>query len=265
MGHFEQETRLRLHSDGHWQGALSDQWNIADNPNGGYMMAVAMRALSTCFPDHRQPLSVTTHYLRPGLAGEPCRVETEIIRRGRTMCTGRARLIQNHKIRLEIMAVFGFEGEGKLTEPPLTVAKPDIPDPEACIQRSGGEQGIELPILNRLDIRLPPEQVLAGAVGQAKISGWVRFADAQPVDCLALLMFVDTFVPSIFGLFGSVGWIPTVELTVHIKRPPSPGWILGEFETEDLQDGRIIENAALWDQSGHLVAQSRQLALFLKT
>jgi acyl-CoA thioesterase len=37
--------------------------------------------------------------------------------------------------------------------------------------------------------------------------------------------------------------------------------MIGQFESRDLADGRIIEDGALWDSQGRLVAQSRQLAL----
>ena len=40
-----------------------------------------------------------------------------------------------------------------------------------------------------------------------------------------------------------------------------PGWIQAEFWCHDLHDGRMVEDGALWDADGHLVAQSRQLAL----
>jgi acyl-CoA thioesterase len=55
--------------------------------------------------------------------------------------------------------------------------------------------------------------------------------------------------------------VPTVALTVQVRRRPAPGWMLGRFWSQDLRDGRVIEDGALWDAQGHLVAQSRQLAL----
>ena len=64
-----------------------------------------------------------------------------------------------------------------------------------------------------------------------------------------------------FGLLGVIGWVPTVELTVHVRRRPAPGWLVGRFATSDLAAGRMIEDGCLWDEQGHLIVQSRQIAL----
>ena len=39
--------------------------------------------------------------------------------------------------------------------------------------------------------------------------------------------------------------------------------MLGRFVTEDLYDGRMVEDGWLWDSAGTLVARSRQLAMLL--
>tara|TARA_B100000029_G_C17230830_1_gene835266 strand:+ start:26 stop:166 length:141 start_codon:yes stop_codon:yes gene_type:complete len=39
--------------------------------------------------------------------------------------------------------------------------------------------------------------------------------------------------------------------------------MVGRFVTEDLHDGRMIEDGWLWDAEGALVARSRQLAMLL--
>ena len=76
-------------------------------------------------------------------------------------------------------------------------------------------------------------------------------------------MFTDAFPPALFGLLGVIGWVPTIELTVHVRQRPATPWLLGRFVTDDLQGERMIESGALWDEQGALVAQSRQLGLLL--
>ena len=243
-------------------GHVHPAWNIGANPNGGYLLALAAQALRQCTPLQPDPLSITVHYLRPGLAGLPCRIETQLLRSGRTLSTVRATLEQQGSARLELLATMGHLGEPDTAAPPLlTRAMPDIPPPEACPTRSAPAQGVELPILGRLDIRLHPDEAVPGAAGQARVTGWIRFTDGRAPDALACLLMADAFPPAVFGLLGMVGWVPTIELTVHLRRRPAPGWLLGQFWSHDLSDGRVVEDGALWDSTGQLVVQSRQLAL----
>ena len=69
-GQFDLETAVETFDDGRFAVDVSDQWNIGDNPNGGYLTAIALQALRKLGP-HGDPISVTTHYLRPGSGGQP--------------------------------------------------------------------------------------------------------------------------------------------------------------------------------------------------
>ncbi len=242
-------------------GQVDPAWNIGDNPNGGYLLALAAQAIRQRTPTHPEPLSITVHYLRPGLSSQPCRIDTQLLRSGRTLGTVRATLVQDGSARLEVLAAMGDLGEPRAAPPLLTLDLPEMPPPEACPGRSAPAQGVSLPILQRLDIRLHPDDAVPGAAGAAQLRGWIRFSDGRAPDALACLLMADAFPPAVFGLLGMVGWVPTIELTVHLRRRPTPGWLCGRFWSQDLSDGRVIEDGALWDANGHLVVQSRQLAL----
>ena len=270
MSHFDDDTRvtpLEPLPDGpgsaaSFAGHVHPAWNIGANPNGGYLLALAAQAMRQRTPTHPDALSVTVHYLRPGLPGLPCRIDTQLLRSGRTLSTVRAALVQEGSARLELLAAMGDLGESDAAASPLlTMPMPLIPPPEACVTRSAPAQGVGLPILERLDVRLHPDEAVPGAAGRARLSGWIRFADGRASDALACLLMADAFPPAVFGLLGMVGWVPTIELTVHLRRRPAPGWLLGQFWSHDLSDGRVVEDGALWDTTGHLVVQSRQLAL----
>lgn len=260
MSHFDDDTRVLPAGEGRFSGTVHPAWNIGANPNGGYLLSLAAQALRQAVPQHPDPLSITTHYLRPGQPGQPCDIDVQVLRSGRTLSTVRATLAQDGGARLEVLAAMGHLGDDDLA-PVITLPVPDIPPPEACPGRSASAQGVGLPILDRLDIRLHPAEAAPGAAGRARVSGWIRFADGRAPDPIACLLMADAFPPAVFGLLGMVGWVPTIELTVHLRARPAPGWLLGCFEAEDLRDGRVIENGALWDSRGQLVAQSRQLAL----
>jgi len=60
---------------------------------------------------------------------------------------------------------------------------------------------------------------------------------------------------------------PTIDLTIHIRRPLPPAgmapedYVLGRFSTRLAVSGVWEEDGELWTPGGELVAQSRQLAL----
>ena len=91
----------------------------------------------------------------------------------------------------------------------------------------------------------------------------MRFGDERPPDPLALTLFADAFPPPILMVEPTAGWVPTIELTVHVRRRPVDGWIRAECKTVDVHDNLLIEEIRLWDEAGSLVAQGRQLAMLL--
>jgi acyl-CoA thioesterase len=243
-------------------GQVDPAWNIGANPNGGYLLALAAQALRQTTPDQPDPLSISVHYLRPGLAGQACRIDTQLLRSGRTLSTVRATLTQAGRPGLEVLAAMGRLADAdSAAAPMISLPMPDLPPPEQCVGRSASAQGVTLSILDQLDIRLHPGEAVPGAAGRARVSGWIRFTDGRPPDALACLLMTDAFPPAVFGLLGLIGWVPTLELTVHLRRKPVAGWLRGLFWSDDLSGGLVVENGALWDASGQLVAQSRQLAL----
>ncbi len=265
--HFDDETtatpdgdRLLIH--------VSSAWNISGTPNGGFLNAIVLRSMRDAAA-HPDPMSVTTHFFRPAISEAEAEVQVELVRSGRTTSATNGALVQEGKDRLRTTAIFGeLTGSHVSVGPHLEIEPPTIPAPDLCISRRGEAQGVDLPILDRIETRLhpdqaPPDDPDAPPLGRAEITGWVRFADEEPVDTLALCLFADAFAPPLVNLFGAVGWVPTIELTVHVRRRPVPGWILGRFTVNDLADGHFIEDGVLWDESGAVVAQSRQLGLLL--
>jgi hypothetical protein len=76
-----------------------------------------------------------------------------------------------------------------------------------------------------------------------------------------LLLAVDAFPPTAFNARLPVAWTPTIELTAHVRARPAPGWLRCVFTTRFFTGGFLEEDGEVWDATGRLVAQSRQLAL----
>ncbi len=262
---FEQESRVERteNSPGHrFVTNLSDRWNIAGNPNGGYAVSSSLRAIGALTPAHPDPITVTTHYLRPSQSNAEAEIDVEMIRQGRRTSTLRSVMSQAGKERVTSLVTMSdlsqWVGPRHLTIPPRS-----LPEPDDCVDRSTLPQGVDLPILSRVDVRLDPNTVEPGGSAEALIAGWIRLADGTAPSVMSLPLFADAFPPSPLSLLGRVGWIPTVELTVHVRARPQPGWIAACFRARDIGSGMLVEDGLLWDSAGVLVAQSRQLALLI--
>ncbi len=144
---------------------------------------------------------------------------------------------------------------------------PDVPPVEECFSvaehRDLAPPGVQVPGLSlRVDTRL--DVATAGwAFGQPSgepvLRAWMRFADGREPDPLALVIFADALPPTSFAM-GNMGWAPTVQLQVLVRALPAPGWCLVEARSSEIAGGWVDEDYRIWDSTGRLVAQSRQLA-----
>jgi hypothetical protein len=88
----------------------------------------------------------------------------------------------------------------------------------------------------------------------------MQLQDGSDWDGLSLALAVDAMPPTVFHV-SKFGWAPTVELTYLMRGVPAPGPVSFVAEASLISDGWFDELASVWDSTGRLVAQSRQLAL----
>lgn len=256
---FDRDTQVAPLEDGAWRADISPGWNIGTIPNGGYLMAIMLSAVGRRLP-HPDPLTVTSHYLGRVAPGKPATVEVDVLRTGRTLSTACARLLQDGRERIRMLAGYG-DLEASKGPTLVTAAPPPMPPPEQCVARETATMEFQ----NRVDIRLEPS-VAGGAMGtptgKAEVGGWIRFADGREPDIASLALFADAFPPTVLNL-DRYGWVPTIELTIHFRARPAPGWLRGWFSSRFLVESHVEEDGELWDSEGNLVALSRQLARIL--
>lgn len=269
---FDLDTAVRPVSGtagpGLWVGQLTDRWDIVDKPNGGYVLATAVRAMSGAVANHPDPFTVTAHYLRPSEAG-PVDIDVEVVRTGRKLSTITASFSQGGKARIQVLGTFGDLNErieaGGATH--LRSGAPiDVEPPTTAIHRGATTPlGEEMRIALQTDLRMHPDTgwIVGKPSGTAEVRGWIRFADGREPDVSALPFFADALPPALFEL-DSLGWVPTIELTVHVRAKPAPGWLRCVMSTRFLADGYFEEDGEIWDSRGVLVAQSRQLGMVFR-
>jgi acyl-CoA thioesterase len=237
---------------------LTGRWDGTNGAvNGGYMLAVCARALGLVvpFPD---PIVISGFFLRPGMAG-PAVVRTSLARSGRTTAFGEAVLAQGEKEIVRATAAFAALGSAG----PAFVegAPPRLPAPEDCVGVPVGSFGLAT-IAGRVEFRSAslPGWFRGEPTGRPSSEFWMRFADGRDADVYSLPLLVDSTAPSVLelGLTST-----TIQLTVHLRAHPAPGWLACRAAARFVSGGYHEEDFEVWDSAGTLVAQSRQLAMVL--
>jgi acyl-CoA thioesterase len=269
---FTRDTTVERVDDGRYAGRIDPGWAVIDGaaPNGGYLMALAARAMREPLPHHPDPVTLTAHFLSPPSVGE-VEVEVDVLRSGRRHATVAARLTQGGQEKVHLLGTFGdltaADGPTRVDRRP-----PELPPLDACVDltrlqaQRAADAGFEPPpIAMRFDHRMP-SAVLGWTEGQPSgrghIGGHLRWSDGAPMDTLGLLVVADCYPPAVFDAgLGDVAWVPTIELTVQVRKRPAPGYLAGWFTTEAVTSGYLEEDGEVWDADGDLVVLSRQLAL----
>jgi acyl-coenzyme A thioesterase PaaI-like protein len=260
---FDTATAVRRTEGGGLIAELDPGWDVGGGIlNGGYLLSVAGRAAVLESP-HPHPVALSASYLRAPAAGA---VTLTVVPgpSGRTLAHSLVTLSDAGGPALTVQATtatLGSEPSG------FSLPMPDVPSVEECFSlaenRHLAPKGVQVPGLSlRVDTKL--DIATAGwAFGQPSgepvLRAWMRFADGREPDPLALLTFADALPPTSFAM-GNMGWAPTVQLQVLVRSLPAPGWCLVEARSSEIAGGWVDEDYRIWDSTGRLVAQSRQLA-----
>ena len=238
-------------------------WDVAGNPNGGYLLAIVARALVavTGRPD---PISITGHFLQPASPG-PVQIDVAELRAGRRYSTAQALLAGDAPVLAAIgtCGELGASGDRSTSGIHLLDASaPELPDPDECTPIPPGDPFVP-PLMSKVELRLHPDD--AGFAdgrpsGEPVVRGWFRLPAGEPLDTVGLICALDAFPPTVFNAALPVAWCPTLALTVHLRGRPGPGWLACSFRTRLVSGGTVEIDGEVWD-GPTLVAQSRQLAL----
>lgn len=249
--------------EGRYAAEVDPGWVVGGGVNGGYLLALVGTAIRATLPAKPDPVAVSAYYLsatRPG----PAEVSVDVRREGGRVATVAADLVQGDDSRITVLATYGdLDAFGDDVR--TTAREPEMPPVEECPGNADAPpEVLELaPMMGRFDMRFHPDDagwVVGRPSGQGVMRAWFRLADGREPDPISLLMVVDALPPVTFNL-GLMGWAPTLELSAHVRAKPAPGWLKVRHETRNLAGGMFEEDCEVWDSTGRLVAQSRQLAL----
>jgi acyl-CoA thioesterase len=242
---------------------LDPGWDVGGGIlNGGYLLATAARAAVLDSP-YQHPVALAASYLRATGPG-PVTLTVTPGPAGRTLAHSSVVLTRADGPTLAVQATTATLGNEAAE---YATPMPDVPPAEECLGPDSptaiaGRPTLEVGLRIRVETRLDPATagwVSGSPSGEPLMRGWVRLADGREPDPFALVLFADVLPPTSWEL-GLFGWAPTVQLQVLVRALPAPGWCLVEARANEVAGGWLDEDYRIWDSTGRLVAQSRQLA-----
>ena len=257
---FDEATAIAETGPGHYSARLHEGWGVWDTVNGGYVAAVAAQAMiHSAGKPH--PMSLTAHFIRPAKAG-PVTIITDVVAAGKRLARVKADVSQGDRTVISLMGAFGDLSEAQLDlivdgDPPTLPALVDCTSPD----RTGIENASVAQRVAALTSARDSGWIKGSPSGEMTMAAWLRFSDDRPVDPLGLIFLADSMPPPIFNSGLGIRWVPTIEMTTHVRRIPAPGWLRFKSQSRFATAGTVEEDVELWDEEGHLVAQARQLAL----
>ncbi|MFN8019005.1 MAG: thioesterase family protein [Acidimicrobiales bacterium] len=257
-------TQVERVGGGAYRGDIGPEWVLAMVPQGGVVAALAARAMQAELGTDQQLRSLHGVFTSPVPAG-PVEVRAHVLRAGRSASHAEATVhAPGHDTGFTALGVFGG------TRPGFEVTAlryPDVPPPEACPgfldpppPDVAWEPREPWPfwtdvLEGRAAMGTPPWERSIGAAPEC--ATWVRFVD-QPLqddgtlDPLSYLVLVDMMPGAVFEALGplddGVRWFaPSIDLSLHVFGPASPGWMLAHARAHHAGDGYASAEMALWD------------------
>lgn len=258
MTRFDDATAVQKAEEGRYLAELDGGFGITGALNGGYLIAVLLRAAVDASP-HAHPVATSANFLRVAKPG-PAEILLEQRKSGRTAASARLSMLQAGEPIIDMLVTTGTLDAA--AEPIWTdLPERAMPPVEECLTFDSNKEE-DRGFADRVDMRFDPAVMgwLDGRPsGRLEAAAYFRLHESQNPDAYVLALAVDALPPVVFNA-GPYGWSPTVELTWHMRAVPAPGWLAVHGSGKLLSEGWFDEEVEVWDSTGKLVAQSRQLA-----
>ncbi|MEV1240704.1 thioesterase family protein [Nonomuraea sp. NPDC049750] len=258
MTKFDEATQAIRVDETTYDVCLDPGYVIGGPLNGGYLLAVILRAVVDASP-FEHPASTSAQFLKAPVPG-PARVRIEQLKAGRTAAFTRATLIQDGVAQIESLITTATLHDVEPTYADKSIYV--MPRPEECTKLPEPKPESNMTLNARMEMLFDPPTIgwLTGEPsGRPESRAYFRMAEPQDPDPYVLALAVDALPPVVFSA-GARGWAPTVDLTWHLRALPAPGWLTLIGSGRLISDGWFDEEVEAWDSEGRLVAQCRQLA-----
>jgi acyl-CoA thioesterase len=266
MGDLLHDTEIEPLGDGLFRATLAPDWQTY-GPNGGYLAALALRAVGRHTSQPR-PASMSGQFLRIGRAA-PADIRVRTLRTARRAECLRVSVEQRGAVIFEatVWAVAeGLAGPRRAwTPPPPAPPAGTLP---SVNDRLAADNAPRLAIADTCIDSRPAEWASGGTqrpAGEPVLRGWIRFRDRPgftedvwlDFGRAAFVVDIEQFAAATLGLPAAEAtfFAPTLDLYVAFHEPaPHEEWLLVEARGMSAADGLIGGSARVWTADGRLVA-----------
>jgi acyl-coenzyme A thioesterase PaaI-like protein len=239
---FDGATAVRRLVDDRYEADLAASWSSLSGIHGGYLAAVAARAMTEAVADRQLALrTLTATFLRRTDVGSAT-VAVEVLRDGRALTTLRAAVEQGEATTAVFHGTFAAALDGPAFQRP-SLARPD-PAHRRRFEAPERVRHFDNLVID-LDRRWYPFD--GGPV--ARLAGWLTPRTPRPIDSPWLVMAADVLPPATFVTSTQPAGGMTLDYAITILADPADvtdQTLVIACESELAAAGMAVERCVLW-------------------
>jgi acyl-CoA thioesterase len=247
-----------------FRASFGSDWSSLQGIHGGLATAMAVRAAGelvreTGIDETATLRAMTVGFARGSVEG-PADIEVEVVRKGRTMVTTHARVLQGGGPSLLVRCHHSTPWDG--------LEYSDVP-PAPVMPAGCTRLDINAPTrhLSNVETHLHPSTAMLGGGNRSEWLAWCRPKHGGTFDAVWLTMFGDYFPPAVFARRLEPSRALSIEYSLQIHRAEGE-WTLAESELLPVRyhafhshDGFAVEDGWIYLPDGSLLATVRQTRL----
>ncbi len=242
--------------------AIDEQWAQGRSVFGGLSAALILTHIEaqTGLTD-KDLRTFNVHFCGAIIADEECQLKFEVLSSGKSICQVQGQLLQDGKVKTQVMACFGVQRTSAISVPsrPLGEVKP----PEDA-SKMPFIQGIMPNYLSHMDIRFTSKNMPFTNSENSTVSGWMRFNEANDIfSDAAILALVDVWPPAILPMLKQPAPASSVTWNIEFVQPRSElnpqDFLYYECDVVLAEQGYAHTDGKVYHPNGQLLALTRQL------
>jgi len=240
---------------------IPKSWSQGRTTFGGLSAALVYEAIRNKTEPQRVLRSMTTNFVGPLFTGVEFSIDVKVIREGKSTSVVEARLKQDNKDSLVILACFGLprdsrvrvDADSRINLRPAKKSKIPFHIPKIMPN-----------FLQHISLDIVEGGMPYTGQKSSKYSGWMRFKK-QPyeINDAHIIALIDAWPPSVLQMVKGIKPASTLSWNLefihpHLKIQPDE-WLAYESNTRQAGDGYAHTEANIWNTQGDLIAISRQV------